>query len=74
MDSMITVCDIKKVNKRDANCHTELPDNIKYATVFDLDRDAIMQLCLKNSVSNGLYNRTVRLHDSILILSDQVTL
>ena len=68
-DGLATIQDINIINSRVVTENDALPQNIRYATYFNRDRDAINaalfeQRCM-DMQSGGL-----PLHDSILILSD----
>ena len=67
----ITDEDIDWINERVVTPSTVLPDNIKYATYRNRDRDAINAALFEERVTR-LYNTTGSTDDSIMIFSDNV--
>ena len=70
-DGNVTKQDIDLINERIVNYTTELPDNLRYATYFNRDRDAI---------NAGLFEKRCREHfarygnldDSVIVFSDNL--
>jgi hypothetical protein len=70
-DGTVTINDIDKINTRQATQHTAIPDNIRYATYQNRDRDAINSAlfatrCLQHCDDQQL------VRDSILIFCDNI--
>ena len=63
-DGTLTEADIDKINQRVVSCSTSLPENIRYATFFNRDRD---------SINAGLFQeRSLFSHDSFGHTQDEV--
>jgi hypothetical protein len=72
-DGNMTETDLQKINERVVNPATVLPEDIKYATFFNRDRDSI-NAALFEERCNYLYSRNPNkpITDSIMIFSDDL--
>ena len=70
-DGEITELDIDKINERVVNSATVLPNDIKYATYYNRDRDAI-NAALFEERCNTLYKESGNANDSIMIFADDL--
>jgi hypothetical protein len=70
-DGTVTLEDIEKVNERVVDNNGELPDDIKYATFFNRDRDAI-NTALFEERCKMMYEKTGNVNDSMMIFSDDL--
>ena len=68
----MTIHDIDKVNERVVTVETKLPDDIKYATFFNRDRDSI-NTALFEERCKVMHNEHGKVDDSILIFSDNIS-
>ena len=66
-----TKLDIDKINERVVNSATILPMNIKYATYYNRDRDAI-NAALFAERCNILYKKSGNVNDSLMIFADEL--
>jgi hypothetical protein len=67
----MTEDDIKKVNERVVKVGMKIPNDIKYATYFNRDRDAINTALFEERCKN-LYMRDGEVNDSLLVFSDNI--
>ena len=67
----MTMDDVKKVNERVVKKGMKIPDDIKYATYFNRDRDAI-NTALFEERCKQLYLRDGDVKDSLLVFSDNL--
>jgi hypothetical protein len=70
-DGMATLADIDMINERVVKMFTELPDDIKYVTYFNKDRNAI-NAALFQEWCETLYNEIGTIADSIMIYSNEI--
>ena len=70
-DGTVTIGDIAKVNQRVVSAGTQLPNDIRYATYFNHDRDSINSALFEERCK-ALYARNGSLPDTVLIFSDKV--
>ena len=70
-DGEVTLADIDKINERVVKPQTVLPQDIKYATYFNRDRDSI-NAALFQKRCDFLYRETGDTRDSIMVFSDDL--
>ena len=70
-DGTVTKEDIAHINKRVVKNDTELPDDIRYATYFNRDRDSI-NAALFEERCKDMYGRIGNTDDTIMIFSDKL--
>jgi PIF1-like helicase len=68
-DGEVTEAGIDRINERVVKPHTKLPEDIRYATYFNRDRDSI-NAALFQQQCDLLYRETGNTGDSIMIFSD----
>jgi hypothetical protein len=70
-DGEVTVADIDTINERVVDSQTEIPNDIKYSTYFNRDRDSI-NAALFQERCKLLYQNTGSTDDSVMIFSDNI--
>jgi hypothetical protein len=71
-DGEVTVADIDTINERGVvDSQTDIPNDIKYCTYFNRDRDSINAALFQERCKH-LYKKTGSTEDSVMIFSDNI--
>jgi hypothetical protein len=71
-DGKMTDDDIRLINERVVAPNTQLPEDIKYATYYNRDRDSINTALFEERCKH-LFQTTGHVADSLLVFSDNIT-